>query len=173
MDWLLQILSMTPWWVFLLFAVLLVSGVQALKPRRVDLRRIFITPAVFVAWALVSLGQAASASPFVLPAWLIAALAGVLMALITAQFQGLAADRALRSVNLPRSVLPLARNMIIFFAKYALAVAIATHPQARAELAVWDMAVSGLAAGYFVGWTIRFVLSYRRAAAGPIPAPTR
>jgi hypothetical protein len=31
------------------------------------------------------------------------------------------------------------------------------------------MAVSGASAGYFIGWTLRFLIAYRRAAAVPLP----
>jgi len=34
----------------------------------------------------------------------------------------------------------------------------------RGQLVAWDMAVSGIAFGYFLGWTARFLLSWRRAA---------
>jgi hypothetical protein len=81
----------------------------------------------------------------------------------TARFPGLAADRSEGRVHLLGSWLPLARGMTIFVAKYALGAAIAMHPEARAQLMIWDMAVSGATFGYFVGWTIRFMLSYRRA----------
>jgi hypothetical protein len=121
-----------------------------------------------VVWGLVGLFQAASASPFILPAWILAAAAGAMLALVTARFDGLGADRG--RVHFPASTLPLIRNMTIFLAKYGLAVAMATHPLARDQLAIWDMAVSGAGAGYFIGWTIRFVLSYRRAAASAVPA---
>jgi hypothetical protein len=52
------------------------------------------------------------------------------------------------------SVVPLMRNLAIFTAKYGLTVAITIHPTQRAILAPWDIAVSGLAAGYFFGWLI-------------------
>jgi hypothetical protein len=165
MNSLLLILASTPWWVFALFAGLLALGIQTSRSRTVGLRRVLITPAMFVGWGLVSLFQAASASPFILPAWLLAAAAALPLALATTRFGGLGADRARGLVHVPGSWLPLARSMIIFFAKGGLAVAIETHPLAHDQLVIWDMAASGAILGYFVGWAIRFVLSYRRAGA--------
>jgi len=159
------IVTNTPWWVFVLFALLVMLGVQALSRRTMPLRRAFITPAVFIAWGLVGLALALRVTAAVIPAWALAAVAGGVLAWISVRLDGLAVDRDRASVELPGSVLPLIRNMVIFAAKYALAVAMAMQPALRPELLPWDMAVSGAAFGYFVGWTLRFALSYRRAAA--------
>lgn len=165
MSALLLILAHTPWWVFLLFALLVGLGVQALQPRRMALRRVFITPAIFIAWGLTGLALAARASPSVIPVWGLAAAAGCALAFFSLRLEGLSVDRGGSTVHLPGSVLPLARNVLIFAAKYVLAAAIARHPEMRDQLLPWDMGVSGAAFGYFLGWTARFLLSYRRAAA--------
>ena len=166
MNSLLLIFTNTPPWVFMLFAALLAAGIVASRTRTVSLRRVFITPVLFVVWGLISLVEAASVSPFVLPAWTLAAAAGLALALATSRFDGLGADRARGLVHLPGSWVPLARSMVIFFTKGALGVAIATHPLVHEQLVIWDMAVSGVIFGYFVGWAVRFVLSYRRADLG-------
>jgi hypothetical protein len=169
MTVLLTIITGTPWWVFLLLALLIGLGVQALRPRRIGLRRVFITPAIFIGWGLVALVLAARATPLVLPAWAAAAAVGSALAVATTRFPALRIDRERGEVELPGSVAPLARNLIIFLAKYVLAVAIATHPVA-AQLHLWDMAVSGASAGYFAGWTFRFLARYRQDAAAALAA---
>ncbi len=165
MQALLPILANTPWWVFLLFALLLGLGVQSLPEHTVGLRRVFITPAIFIAWGMVALGLAARAAPAIIPAWGLAAAAGCALALSSVRFDGLRADRSRAMVHLPGSTLPLMRNMVIFAAKYGLAAAMARRPEARDQLLVWDMAVSGAAFGYFLGWTAR-LLHHRSGAAG-------
>jgi hypothetical protein len=170
MTALLTILAGTPWWVFLLLALLIGLGVQALRPRRVGLRRVFITPGLFIGWGLVALAATAQAMPLVLPAWAAAAAIGGALALATTRLSPLRIDRDRGQIELPGSAAPLARNMIIFLAKYGLAVAMATHP-AAAQLHLWDMAVSGMGAGYFAGWTFRFLARYRQdAVATPLTA---
>ena len=67
-------------------------------------------------------------------------------------------------VTVAGSPLPLVRNMLIFFTKYGLAVAAARNPAERAHLAIWDVAVSGTSAGYFLAWLAVFVIAYRRAS---------
>ena len=166
----LLIVTNTPWWVFLLFALLVALGVQALGRRTMPLRRAFITPGVFIGWGLIGLALATRTTAAVIPAWALAAVAGAALAWVSVRLEGLKVDHGRAAVELPGSALPLIRNMVIFAAKYAFAVAMALRPGLRPELLPWDMAVSGAAFGYFVGWTLRFVLSYRRAAAPVLAA---
>jgi hypothetical protein len=37
----------------------------------------------------------------------------------------------------------------------------AIAPASRDGLLLWDVGVSGLTAGYFLGWLVRFTLKYR------------
>jgi len=161
MPALTAILTGTPWWVFVLFAVLLALGAPALRPRTMPLARVFITPAVFIGWGLSSLVAAAKAAPLILP---VAAGAGVLgfgLAALTVRLDAMSAEAG--RVTLPGSALPLVRNLLIFAAKYVVAVAGAVRPDWHGPLLLADMAVSGLAIGYFVGWTWRLLGGYRRA----------
>jgi len=162
------ILAHTPAWVFGVFALLLFLGAQAARPRAVRPWRAVITPAVFIAWGLISLATKPSFSALLAGEWLSAAAAGTALALVTVRLAGAYADRAAGRVHLPGSPLPLARNVTIFAAKYGLAVAAAINPDAAAHLAYWDIAVSGLAAGYFFGWLARFAMLYRVGAAAVI-----
>jgi hypothetical protein len=72
-------------------------------------------------------------------------------------------DRPRQLVRLRGSVLPLVRILVIFGAHYALQVAAALHPDNRATFMAWDIYVSGASAGYFFGWSIRFLRAYRTA----------
>jgi len=164
MPALLLIAANTPWWVFLLLALLVWLGVQSLRPRTVPLRRVFITPVLFIAWGLIGLVLAARTAPAVVPVWGLAAAAGGALAFFGLRLEGLGAERGRAEVHLPGSAWPLIRNLLIFAAKYGLAVAMARRPEMRGQLVAWDMAVSGIAFGYFLGWTARFLLSWRRAA---------
>lgn len=163
MDLLHGILVNTPWWVFLLFLLLVWLGVQARRPRIVSLRRVFITPAIFIGWGIVGLLGRVLGAPLLLADWLVFALCGGALAATTVRLGGMSVDRGQGLVHLPGSVLPLIRNLSIFAAKYLLAVAMALHPASLAALTAADVAVSGLSAGYFLGWVARFVMAYRSA----------
>jgi hypothetical protein len=73
------------------------------------------------------------------------------------------ADHGRRRVLLPGSALPLLRILIIFGSHYVLRVAAAIHPEMGATYLSWDIHVSGASAGYFMGWSIRFMMSYAKA----------
>jgi hypothetical protein len=155
------ILLNTPWWVFALFAGLLVLGMQGLQPRVVPLWRLLVTPAVFIAWGLGSLAlQLTVSSPLFLLDWLIAAAIGGALAWLTVRPEQMRREPA--GVALPGSGLPLMRNMLIFAAKYGLAVAAVLDPAQREQFALWDVAVSGASAGYFLGWLVVLARAYRR-----------
>jgi hypothetical protein len=153
----------TPWWVYGVFVVLLGLGAQALRPRVVSFRKLLITPAIFIVWGIASLATKAALSPFLVADWLAAALAGGALALATTRLLALQVDRDGGLLQLPGSLLPLARNLLIFATKYVLAVAAAIDPGEASRLAFWDVAVSGLSAGYFIGWVLKLVRVYRAA----------
>jgi hypothetical protein len=160
----LAILSGTPWWVWMLLAVLTGLGLQATRPRRAKLWRVLVTPLVFVAWGASSLAR--QADPTALAAWFAAAALGVLLGLAITRLDGVRADRALGLVELPGSWLPMIRNLAIFVARYGLAVAAVLSPAAHGSLLICDFAVSGVSAGYFVGWLVVFLRRWRRSSPG-------
>jgi len=161
---LLNILLNTPWWVFVLFVVLLVFGVRAFRPRSISVWRSLVIPGVFIAWGAVSLiQQMPQSSSYLLADWLVGGVIGAALLWLTGRPMAMRIERA-GIVTVAGSPLPLVRNMLIFFAKYGLAVAAARNPAERAHLAIWDVAVSGTSAGYFLAWLAVFVIAYRRAS---------
>jgi hypothetical protein len=158
------ILRGTPWWVFLLAVLLVWLGLRSLRPRVTTVVRVLVTPAVFITWGLASFNAGGRSSSAFALVWLLTAVVGLALAVLTVRMGELLVDRVHGLVLVPASVLPLVRNVVVFSAKYALAVAAIIHPEAGGQLAVWDVAVSGGSAGYFFGWAVRFTLAYRNAA---------
>ena len=163
----LGIVTHTPLWVFALFALLLVLGVNALRPRAVPPWQLLIVPLLFIAWGGLSLVERAQAMPSLVLAWLFAAALGAALAPAAWGFEAATPDRARTLVRVRGSAWPLVRNLVLFAAKYALTVAMVTAP--RPWLALADIAVSGLSAGYFLGWTFLLARAYRTRA--PLTAP--
>jgi hypothetical protein len=152
----LTIVRNTPWWVFVLFALLLALGVQALRGRVISVWRLLVTPAIFIGWGVTAVALQLVNSPILIVDWVVAASIGAAIAWTTTRLDDVRIDRARQRVSLPGSALPLIRNLLIFSAKYGLAVAVAIAPASRASLAFWDIAVSGVSAGYFLSWLARF-----------------
>lgn len=157
----LQILLGTPAWVYVLFALLLWLGVSQLRAHAVPVRRIWLTPVVFIIWGLCGLAMHNKGMLISLLPWLVAASVGLLVGL--ARRNTLAIDHARGLVMRPASVLPVLRNFMIFAAHYALNVAATFNPGEHAIMQV-DLAISGVFAGFFLGWLLRFIQHYRVSA---------
>jgi hypothetical protein len=69
-------------------------------------------------------------------------------------------DRAAGHVAISGSLVPLIRTLAIFVVKYAISIALSAAPQAQVALSLGDVAISGLSAGYFIGWLWRFTRLY-------------
>jgi hypothetical protein len=157
MSSILNVLQHTPWWVFAVFALLTWLGAQALRPRKVPVWRLLITPVIFIGWGVTSLVIQSTSAPILVAHWSAAAVVGAAIAWTTSRFDSIKIDRVQRQVSRPGSLL-------IFSAKYGLGAAAAMMPAWRSDLALWDIAVSGASAGYFLGWLARLAQAYRRAA---------
>jgi hypothetical protein len=169
-----QILSHTPPGVFILLAYLVWIGIKRLQPGVRPFARVWITPGIFIVWGIVGLFRREGDFSAVLTHWTLGALAGGVLGL--AKSAKIAVDRRRQLVQFPGSALPLLRILVIFGAHYVLQVAAALHPDQRAQYLTWDTYVSGAAAGYFLGWSIRFLQAYRTAPQvelGASPGPLK
>jgi hypothetical protein len=101
-------------------------------------------------------------APILLADWLITCALAAVIAFAVTRLDDIRIDHSQRSVSLAGSLFPLLHNLLIFFAKYGIGVAIALAPAMRSEFAILDVAVSGASAGYFLAWVIRFASLYRR-----------
>jgi hypothetical protein len=164
MPTIVNMLQNTPWWAFVLLALLIMLGIQALQPRTISVWRLLVVPAAFIVWGLISLVTGAAASPILMVDWLATGAVGAAIAWGTTRLEGVHIDRSGARVQVPGSVVPLVRNLGIFAAKYGLTAAATMAPSMQMSLSLWNIAVSGLSAGYFIGWLLRFALKYRAAS---------
>ncbi len=155
-----DVLSRTPPWVFVLFIYLVWIGLLRLRPSVRDVGRTWITPAIFIAWGLAGLFRRQGDFPYIASHWGMAALIGVVLGSLGGMKKMLV-DRPRQLVRLRGSVMPLLRILVIFGAHYVLQVAAAVQFDNRATFLTWDVYVSGASAGYFFGWSIRFLRAYR------------
>jgi len=133
-----------------------------LRPSVRDVGKTWITPSIFIAWGLAGLFRRPADFSYVAMHWGVAAVIGVILG-SPGGMKKMLVDRPRQLVRLRGSVLPLLRILIIFGAHYALQVAAAVHPENRETFLGWDIYVSGASAGYFFGWSLRFLRAYRTA----------
>lgn len=121
---LMHILSSTPKWVFVLFAVLLWLGLQQMLPRRVGLNRATLLPLAMTGLSLYGVASAFGDQPIALLAWLVGAAVAFFTALQVQSNTGIHYDATNRRFQMPGSVVPLALFMGIFITKYAVGISI-------------------------------------------------
>jgi len=169
MDFAVGLVTHTPWWVFAVLAYLIWMGVKGLQPRTLPLARVFITPLVFIVWGV--LGAAGRHLPpgMNAAAWIGGAVLGAIPSVLTSP-RRVELNRSLNLVHFEGSPFPLVRNLTIFCLRYGLAVAAAMAHGDDVRLAVITTAVSGLSAGYFLGWSAAFWRMLNRAPAIPAQA---
>jgi hypothetical protein len=169
MDFAFAIVTHTPWWVFALLAYLIWMGVKGLQPRTLPLARVFITPVVFIVWGV--LGAAGRHLPPSLnaAAWIGGAVLGAIPGVLTSP-RRVELNRAAHLVHIEGSAFPLIRNLTIFCLRYGLGVAAAVSHGDDSGLAVVATTVSGLSAGYFLGWSATIWRTLSRAPAIPVRA---
>lgn len=140
---LMQILTHTPQWVFVLFAGLVYLGIRQMMPRRVGQHRATVLPLVMTALSMAGVVSAFGNAPQALISW---AAGTVLVCALSLRFSSgrtVSYDAASRSFEMPGSVVPMALYMGIFFTKYAVGINMGMQP-ALAHSANFAMLVGGV-----------------------------
>ena len=145
----LQILQRTPLWVFAVFVVLLAAGIVQSRDRRMSRPRVAILPFVLICLSLFGVWSAFGESTAAFAAWLAAVGAALLLNRRLKWPAGVIYDASGRSFSVRGSWVPLALMMGIFFARYAVAVTLAMHPELRAS--TLTEAVAGFGYGLMSG----------------------
>ncbi|WP_340150147.1 DUF6622 family protein [uncultured Sneathiella sp.] len=150
----MDIITHTPIWVWPLFALLVMSGITALRPREVRPVRMLLIPVFFFVWGLYAVFTN-------LPEWPTAlAVFGVGLGVgfgvgwgLFRLYPAATYDRKTRRVWRPGTPLTLIFIIISFLAKYALSVVIATNKALSATVGFSALygASSGLISGVFWG----------------------
>lgn len=148
-----QIISHTPTYVWLIFAVLVYRGLAASRNRSVSMRAVFILPLAMLALGVHGIAVGFGLATPAAAAWLAGLAIGAGLAWRLGGKAGVRVDRAAGMVLLRGSWLPLVLMLAIFAAKYALAVLLAMQPGLRGDLAfaLPACATFGVLAGAFMG----------------------
>ena len=161
----LQIVTNTPIWVWVLLAYLLFIGIRALRPSTAPLWRIATLPAVFFVWGLFSLYQLHGLGLARVLPWAAALVGGIVVGMLIASLQPIRADKVHHLVRTAGGPLTLVLIFLIFSTKYEFGFLHATQPALFAEPRFWiaEIAISGVLAGMFIGRFAGLVRQYRAA----------
>ena len=156
---LMLILTNTPKWVFVLFAVLVWLGIKQMFDRTMGLNRAIIMPIAMTVLSLLGVTTAFGDSSQALLAW-----AGAAALVCTISLQVLRTDRVQydsrkRAFQMPGSVVPLMLFMGIFFTKYVVGASMGMNPALaqNANFALFVSALYGSFTGIFLARAIVLV----------------
>src|SRR3954469_1322645 len=160
----LEILERTPVWVYVLFVALLYLGAAPVRTRRIRLAPLLLLPAAMAAFSFYGFVASFGDRALAFAPWFVTAIATTLALVIGGYPKG--ATRAGGGYAVPRSRLPLAVILAIFFSRYAITVMLAIDPSIKENGSVQAIAglLYGLSSGYFVGRALGMLRSGKRAA---------
>ena len=165
---LLQIVTHTPPWVWVLLAVLVALGLSQAMPRRMTLRRLAVLPLVLLALSLSGVVTTFPGAAAPLLAWLVGVSAALAIGRPIVGARGARWDAESASLHVPGSWLPMVLILSLFLAKYAVGVALAMQPS-LARQPGFDIGV-GLAYGGFSGLFLARAAALWRLARRPLVA---
>lgn len=161
----IQILSNTPPWVFVLFVALLGFGLMQTRTRAVRQVPALLLPVGMIALSLAGIQSSFGFSPVPLTVWAVALAlsAGLVYALF--RDRRVTYDAQAKAFTVPGSWWPLVVIMAIFFAKYAYAVmqALRSTVIAAPTFVVVLSAVYGLLSGYFAARALNLIRRMQQA----------
>ena len=148
-EFLSQILTRTPIWVWAILAALIFLGTQSLRPRTVKRFTVVIAPIAFLI-----LGLTTSRGTIGFASWGFALLAAASFTFfIWKPTSGARYVPEGDQLQMPGSVVPMILMLTIFLLNYIINVTLAVNPALRAELA-WQVGpgiVLGALSGLFAG----------------------
>ncbi len=149
---LMLILTNTPKWVFVLFAVLVWLGIKQMFARTQGLNRTIIMPVAMTVLSLVGVTSAFGNSSEALLAWVATAVVVCVVSLQLLRANSVQYDASTRSFQMPGSVVPLVLFMGIFFTKYVVGASMGMNPALaqNANFALIVGALYGCFSGIFV-----------------------
>ncbi|KHK50190.1 tat pathway signal sequence [Ralstonia sp. A12] len=121
-----SIVSHTPAWVFVVFAMLIALGLRQTQPRVVSRRRLIVLPVVVAMYSFYGVVMASHGSALALVAWLTAIAAAFLLTRLVPPSGAVSESAA--TVRVPGSWVPMVVILSLFTARYAYNVMLAIHP---------------------------------------------
>ncbi len=144
----------TPWWVWIVFVYLLFIGIKALKQRAVYLPKLFIIPIIFSA---IKYKIFLNANLQIWVAYSANLAIAILIGYAVAAHEQIKIIKQNTSIEIPGNMQTLIILMCFFCIKYVFGYLHATEPYLSKQFFVWEISISGLLSGYFLGKTLSYL----------------
>jgi hypothetical protein len=159
----IEILEETPWWVYIIFAYLLIVGFKASHRRRIPFGQVFFLPALLALWSFYGLTQRWQGNWFDAGYWIIALSCGAFLGWWLIRHWHVHVDREHHTITLPGTWMTLILALLIFAIRYSFGFYYATHPKIPHPVFIADLLVSGIITGIFIGRALNLWNRYQNA----------
>lgn len=166
-----EIVTHTPWWVWVLLLYLVYRGICLLSPTTVSPRGMLLMPSIFLLWGIYGIFNKLAMSWTALLIFAVALIVGLLLGkTVMAMQQPAIFDSVTGMVQRPGSVVPIIVILLNFCCIYSLNVYAGYYPDSLRELnftAIYSV-TSGLADGFFWGMSLTILM---KAFTGSVMRP--
>ncbi|MDM7850802.1 DUF6622 family protein [Pseudochrobactrum kiredjianiae] len=166
-----EIVTHTPWWVWVLLVYLVYRGICLLSMTNISPKRMLLMPSIFLIWGIYGMFNKLYMPWSALFIFAIALIVGLLLGKTVMAMQPPAIfDSTTGMVQRPGSVVPIIVILLNFGCLYSLNVYAGYHPDSLRELnftAIYSV-TSGLADGFFWGMSLTILM---KAFTGSVMRP--
>ena len=162
----MEIITNTPAWVFVIFALVVARGVSAMRTRPVQAQMLIGFALAFLAFGAQGAWTRSGATSWPMLAWLAAVAVGCCVGLISVPKATVFGQR--QAAQQRGSIVPLLLILLIFGSRYAAGVINAMHPELLDPLPMRVLlcALYGVLTGVLAGRGLRVCLLVRELPGG-------
>lgn len=155
-------LNKIPFFVWPLFAILLIGGLKARKVNKVPLMLLLLIPTFFLGWSVMTFFDRYLNSPLALLFWAVCLAGGFFIGYFNIQKMDLSFNKKKKEVQMPGSLLPLILSMSVFSAKLSSGMirGIAADPQPTTLILILELFATTIM-GIFLGRGFSCFIRYR------------
>lgn len=158
-----EIALQTPWWVYLLFLILVKIGIKASKKNVITMKKLFIIPIVFSIMSIHTLIVSFRIDTTTISTWIGSILCGMLLGWILVRNQEVKVDKEKWLIELPGTWMTLTIILIVFISKYYFGYELTADPklvnQSWFEFSL--LFISGACTGMFIGRTLFYLRKFK------------
>lgn len=167
-------ISGTPWWVWVLFAYIIVIGLKAKNARVVPLYKLLIVPLLFVSLTLHTLTEVPMTEVNIL-GFIAPTLLGLGLGFWQIWRLHLKVDKKRKLLHIPGSWVTLVLVLVIFSSKYYFEYTETINPLIveQVSFVVAMLVISGLCTGIFIGRAVCYLYRFRTMMHEPLEKPSR